>query len=281
MTRFFILLSITALAIFAFSCKEPEDHDTPPTTQETLTALSEYSLVNKLFSDSFSEADDAAKYSDDQIDGDKSGTKEGYPIITISPLDATTWPKDITVDYGTTNYLCQDGRNRRGIIHIETTGFYRDPGTVVTITFENYYQNDYKVEGTQIVTNQGRNDDQHLVYTVEINNGKVTTPLSKVINYEENTSREWVAGEETPLNICDDNYFITGTQNGMSSDSITYTLTVQNRLDVLVCCRYIRGGILDVDMEGLATITVNYGDGTCDENATVSINNTEYPIVMQ
>ncbi|MDD3685272.1 MAG: hypothetical protein PHE56_00760 [Bacteroidales bacterium] len=67
----------------------------------------------------------------------------------------------------------------------------------------------------------------------------------------------------------------------MSSDSITYTLTVQNRLDVLVCCRYIRGGILDVDMEGLATITVNYGDGTCDENATVSINNTEYPIVMQ
>lgn len=281
MTRFFILLSITALAIFAFSCKEPEDHDTPPTTQETLTALSEYSLVNKLFSDSFSEADDAAKYSDEQIDGDKSGTKEGYPIITISPLDATTWPKDITVDYGTTNYLCQDGRSRRGIIHIETTGFYRDPGTVITITFENYYQNDYKVEGTQIVTNQGRNDDQHLVYTVEINNGKVTTPLSKVINYEENTSREWVAGEETILNICDDNYFITGTQNGMSSDSITYTLTVQNRLDVLVCCRYIRGGILDVDMEGLATITVNYGDGACDENATVSINNTEYPIVMQ
>lgn len=281
MTRLIILLSITALAIFAFSCKEPEDHDTPPTIEETRTAIAEYSLVNKLFSDSFSEADDAAKYSDDQIDGDKSGTKEGYPVITISPLDATTWPKDITVDYGTTNYVCQDGRTRRGIIHIETTGFYRDQGTVITLTFENYYQNDYKVEGTQIVTNQGRNEDQHLVYTVEINNGKVTTPLSKVINYEENTSREWVAGEETILDFCDDNYFITGTQNGMSSDSITYTLTVQNRLDVLVCCRYIRGGILDVDMEGLATITVNYGDGTCDENATVSINNTEYPIVMQ
>jgi hypothetical protein len=136
MTKNFILFSFFILAIFAFSCEEPVANDPPPTTQETLAALSEYSLVNKLFADAFSETDDAAKYSDDQIDGDKNGSKVGYPIITITPLDAVTWPKTVTVDYGADNFLCQDGRLRRGVITFETTGFYRNPGTEVTITFQ-------------------------------------------------------------------------------------------------------------------------------------------------
>jgi hypothetical protein len=281
MTKFLILISIALMAIFAFSCKEPVEADPPPTTAETLNALTEYSIVNKLFSDTFSETDDAAKYSDEQIDGGNKGTKDTYPIISIVPFDAVTWPKDISIDYGTENLLCEDGRYRRGKINFETTGFYRDAGTVVTITFENYYQNDYKVEGTQIVTNEGRNADDHLYYTVVINDGVVTTPDNKTIEYEENTTREWVAGDLTPFNMCDDNYHIIGSQNGVSSDSISYTLTVENRLDVLVCCRWIRGGILNVDMEGLATISVNYGDGTCDENAIVTIMGVQYPIVMQ
>ena len=272
---------IFSLAIFTFSCKEPEEEETPPTTEETLNALSEYSLVNKLYADAFSETDDAAKYTDDQIDGEKNGSKEDYPIITITPFDAVTWPKDVTVNYGTTNYLCQDGRYRRGVINFETTGFYRDEGTVVTITFDNYYQNNIKVEGTQIVTNTGRNGSNNLVYTVEINDGVVTTTDDKVIHYEENTSREWVGGETTVLEICDDNYHITGTQNGISSDSISYLLTVQDRLDVMVCCKWIRGGVLDVDIEGLETITIDYGNDECDQNAVVTILGVDYPIVME
>lgn len=281
MTRYYILLTFALMAIFAFSCKEPVVNDPPPTTVETRQALTEYALVSKLFSDAFTQTDDAAKYSDKQIDGGNKGTRATYPIITIEPFDAVTWPKDITIDFGTVNFLCQDGRYRRGIINFETTGFYRDAGTIVTITFNNYYQNDYKVEGTQIVTNKGRNGDNNLYYTVVINNGVVTAPDSKIIHFEENTTREWVAGESTLVDICDDNYYITGNQSGLSSDSIAYTLTVVNRLDVLACCKWIRGGILNVDMEGLATISIIYGDGTCDENAIINILGTEYPIVMQ
>jgi hypothetical protein len=280
MTKCLTLFFIALLGVVMFSCKEePEPIVTPPTTQEAVNALAEYALVNKLFSDAFSEADDAAKYTDDQIDGSKNGTKDG-PIITITPFDAVTWPKTVTVDYGLTNYECQDGRLRRGVINIETTGFYREEGTIITVTFEDYYQNDYKVEGTQIVTNTGRNADDHYVYTVEINDGKVTTPLNEVVNYEENTIREWAEGEPTILDICDDVYYITGTQNGVSSDSIAYLLTVQQQLDVKVCCHWIRAGLLDVDIESLTTMTVDYGDGTCDNDAVVTYLGQEYPIEM-
>ncbi len=280
MTKYLTLFFIALLGVVMFSCKEePEPIVTPPTTQEAVNALAEYALVNKLFSDAFSEADDAAKYTDDQIDGNKNGTKDG-PIITITPFDAVTWPKTVSVDYGPSNFLCQDGRSRRGVINFETTGFYREEGTIITVTFEDYYQNDYKVEGTQIVTNTGRNADDHYMYTVEINDGKVTTPLNKIVNYEENTTREWAEGELTVLEICDDVYYITGTQNGVSSDSIAYLLTVQQQLDVKICCNWIRAGLLDVDIEGLSTMTINYGDGTCDNDAVVSYLGQEYPIEM-
>jgi hypothetical protein len=280
MTKYLILLVIAVLGIVMFSCKEPEEVETPPTTEEALNALTEYALVNKLYADAFSETDDAAKHTDEQIDGAKNGTKDTYPEITITPFDAVTWPKNVTVNYGPTNFLCQDGRQRRGTINFETTGFYREEGTVVTITFDNYYQNDHKVEGTQVVTNTGRNADNNYVYTVEITDGVVTTPQNKVINYEESTTREWAEGEPTILDVCDDVYYVTGTQNGVSSDSIAYQLTVQQQLDVKVCCEWIRGGILDVDIEGLSTITINYGDGTCDNDAVISIMGAEYPIEM-
>lgn len=281
MKNYVIYLLIALMAIAMFGCKDdPDPVETPPTIQEAVGALSEYALVNKLFSDAFSETDDAAKYTDEQIDGAKNGTKN-FPIITIDNIDLTTWPKNVTVDYGTTNFTCQDGRVRRGVINFQTTGFYREQGTVITITFDNYYQNDYKVEGTQIVTNTGRNADNHFVYTVEINNGKVTVPITnKVINYEENTTREWAEGEETILEICDDVYYITGTQNGLSSDSIAYLLTVQQKLDVKVCCHWIRAGLLDVDIEGLSTMTIDYGDGECDNDAVINYLGTEYPIEM-
>lgn len=283
MTKLFILLMITALAVAMFSCKEPavDPIDTPPTNEQVLNVLTEYALVNKLYSDAFTETDDAARYTDEQIDGAKNGAKEGFPIITITPFDATTWPKDVTVNYGTTNYLCQDGRYRKGIINFETTGFYREPGTVITITFSDYYQNDHKVEGTQIVTNTGRNTDNNFVYTVEINDGVITTPEDKVIQYEENTSREWAEGEETITEVCDDIYFVTGSQNGISSDSIEYVLTIQEKLNVKVCCQWIRAGLLDVDIEDLSTMTINYGVGECDNEAVVSILGVDYPIVME
>ncbi len=279
--KLLLVIIILTLIILGYSCKEKDPQDNPPTNDQVLKAVQDYSIASKLFSDSFSESDKAAKNSDEQIDNHNQGQKDGYPIITITPFDAVTWPKNITVDYGNTNYLCQDGRYRRGKILIETTGFYRQAGTVITVTFDNYYQNDHKVEGTQVITNNGRGEDGFLSYTVNINEGRITTPEDKVITFNESSVRKWIEGEETILQHCDDVYEITGTQNGISSNQITYTLTVIEALNVQVCCRWIRGGILNLDIEGLPTISVNYGDNTCNATATVTINGTEYPIIMQ
>ncbi|MDA3910566.1 MAG: hypothetical protein PF448_04325 [Bacteroidales bacterium] len=288
----FAYLIAFSFAAFLFSACEKDDDDddnqdnTQITNEQALQVISDYAIAQNMFAEATDEADNAARVSDDSLENNKGGkaVRDGsYPEISITPFDLETWPKTIRVDYGPINMMCEDGRNRRGIINIVATDFYRNSGSELTTTFEDFYQNNYKVEGTRICTNNGENTAGNLTYGLIVNDGHITTPESKHIYYEENTVREWVAGEETLLNPWDDNYLITGDQTGVSSDSIDYQLNIHTTspLDVLVACKWVRAGLLDLDIEDFPTITINYGDGTCDNQATATIYDVEYPIVLE
>lgn len=272
------LLFLFVMLILLTACTVEKQN--PPTPEETLRAMQEYILVSGMFSDAFEESNDAAKDSDNQLSGKEHG-KNGFPVVSIEPFDLTTWPKTITADYGNSNFLCIDGRYRRGKIIITASDFYRNEGSVHTVNFDEYFQNDHKLEGTQTIINQGRNTDEFLVYDVEVSNGKVTTPDAKIIYFEQNSSRTWIEGEGTIFQPCDDVYLIDGTQNGISSDSINYTITVVQSLNVLICCKWIRSGILNINIEQLPVISIDYGETQCDNQATVSFGGTNYPVVMQ
>lgn len=284
--KFFSLTTALLLLLVFTACDKDEDiiKDPPLTdSQKALNVMTDYVLVNKLFSDAANEADAAAKDADDQIGGETRGQKNGYyPVVTVSPFDTVTWPKTVTVDYGESNFLCQDGRYRRGKIIFEISYWYHVEGTVLTVNFDDYYQDDHKLDGTKVITNTGRNSDNNLVYTVEINDGLVITPDEKEIYYEQNSQREWIEGEDTPLNVCDDVYLIDGVQSGISSDNVTYSITVIESLDVRVCCKYIRDGVLDIDIQDLPTVTVNYGvgEGECNNKAVATILGIEFPFDM-
>lgn len=204
---------------------------------------------------------------------------------TITPFDLVTWPKTVVVNFGTTNCLCNDGVNRRGIITAVFTGPYSDSGTVITVTLTNYYHNDYHVEGSQTITNMGRNGAGHLVYHVTVSGATITSPPSdgsKVSTWNTTQDREWFAGESTNWNIFDDVYKITGTANGVSSEGEAYTIVVNTPLQVNVGCHWIVAGTFTLTLASYPTypIVVDYGTGACDASATATLNGTVYPITM-
>ncbi|MDD4235889.1 MAG: hypothetical protein PHF99_07730 [Bacteroidales bacterium] len=279
MKTFIILMVIFSLIGFS-SCDF--DKEPPPTSEEVVTALSDYALASKIFSDSFNSADDAAKDADEQLSGKKT-SKNTYPIVTVSPFDLDSWPKIIVLDYGEENYFCIDGRYRKGIINIEISDFYQNEYCEMDITYDDFYQNNHKVDGYVKIINLGENDNNNLVYSVEVTDGIVTTPEGLQIYYEQSTTREWTEGRSTPLEPCDDVYLIEGEQSGTSSNDIDYVLTTAEALDVLICCKWVRKGLLNVDIEGLNTITIDYGydTGGCDNQASVIIGGNSYPIIME
>jgi hypothetical protein len=291
-----ILIALATMVWVFTACEKDDDPDTNDdnsddteqvSNEDALAAIGDYAKAQNMFSEATDEAEHAARVSDDSINnraGSAITAKEGgYPQITIDPFDATTWPKTISVDFGEQNIVCEDGRERRGVINIEATDFYHNEGAELTTTFDNFYQNDHKVEGTRVCTNNGENGAGNLTYSLVINDGHITTPEGEHIYYEENTEREWVAGDTTLLNPWDDNYMVTGTQSGLSTDSIPYDLNVHSAdpLDVLVGCQWIRAGKLDLNIESIPTITINYGDGTCDDQAVATMYGQDYPFTMQ
>ena len=186
--------------------------------------------------------------------------------ITLDTLNAA---KSITIDYGPTDCLCDDGKRRRGMIVTTFTGSYSQIGTVITHTPSNYYVNDYKVEGTKVVTNSGADINGAPVFSVSIN-GSVTDPDGKVFTYTSNRTRVWKAGSSTPLDFFDDEYEISGNASGTNEDGSSYSISTITPIYYKIGCKWPTKGILDIDLSSLkSNIQVVYGNGACDMSFSV------------
>jgi hypothetical protein len=180
-----------------------------------------------------------------------------------------------TVDFGTSNCLCNDNRYRRGKIIITHTGNYFAVGSVKTITFDNYYVNDNHLEGTRTITNTG-----NLVWTIAATNMKLTKPDGTYITWTSNRTRTMVAGDAT-LAMSDDVYNIEGTWNGARSDGKTMTATITTPLKRELGCKWFESGVVEILTSGdNHPRVIDYGNGTCDDQATVTYRNHTKTITL-
>ena len=283
-----ILLVLTIMVVF-FSCKKDKNevvNNGAPSVNNETTSAQDNSISQNLF-------DDIKKVVEETVNDEGQAGKSPYffgacASVTILPawIDTTTWPKVMTIDFGTTNCLGNDGINRRGKLVITLTGRYRNAGSVLTVQPQNYYINNYLVEGTKTLTNNGRNASNNLTFTVQVTNGKITFPTGGFTTWNSTRTNEWVAGESTSwfLNglsgICDDVYLITGSANGVNRAGLSYTVNITSPLRKEICCRWIVSGSLDIVPNGLLTRSVDFGQGNCDAIATVTIAGNVYTVAM-
>jgi len=195
-------------------------------------------------------------------------------VITV---DTVSSPKSVTIDWGSTNCTCGDGKTRRGKIVTTFTGKYRDVGTVITHTPIDYYVNDMKIEGTKTVTNMGNNSNGQPYFNITVN-GTVTMTDGDVFTYSSTRVRTWVAGSTTLINWLDDEYDITGSAQASSTNGNGYTASIVTPLHIKVGCAYITSGTLEITPTNKPVRTINYGTGECDNTFTITVNGTTYTI---
>jgi hypothetical protein len=263
--NFGLLFLVCGMAIVG--CDLKEELDKAVTPAEASEAIEEDVAVNRIFQAVSNNADESILSGEATlVEESLSGSAcillmpDPGPTITVTPL-GSNWPKTITVDFGTTGIEGADGMTRRGIMTIISTARYSQTNSTHTTTFNNYYQNDHKIEGTHVAKNLGLFNEA-LKFSVNISDGKVTTPEGDVIRYTQSTERTWVAGGTTPLNVWDDEYDLSGTMSGVSSKGVNYTMQIIEPLHFIVSPRDITGGTLEVDMDGLPTMLINYSDNT-------------------
>ena len=192
---------------------------------------------------------------------------------TLSDTDPDIWPKTVTIDYGTAGCTGVNGYVRKGKIIYTLNKKLINTGAVLNISFDNYYVNGYKLDGTYTITNNGSANGLNI--TVQLVNGQVTYPAGN--SYTKQTNTTWVqtAGQAT-LTALDDEYDVSG--NGtVSSSGNTLTATSRGNLHRTVVCPNTVSGILDLTYNNI-TGTLDFGSGSCDKTALLTVAGKQYNV---
>jgi hypothetical protein len=256
-TRMITMLPIILGLLVSPACNKTNDNENLYDTSEDISDVQEM-------------------YDDLTVQADlyEQGDKTACPIVTVTRPDTAAFPKHIVIDFGT-GCENQNGRVRAGKIIIDQTGYMNEEGSMRTISLDSFYINDFHIEGTRTVSCTGRNADQFLSYSVVLTGGTVTLPDGRTVTHESNRTRVWIQGEETPLNVYDDVYRITGTGSGINRFGNAYeTETVEPVLFDMSCNYRLVQGIIRITTDS-HTVLLDYGDGSCDNIVTVTVDGGE------
>ncbi len=270
------LMVAATVGILFTSCRKTKDD----VTDKDTSAAGDHALAEGTYNDVHNIADEAASGSVASYMGTNSSNEKGMlSACATFTNDTTVNPHLLTINFGATNCMCADGRYRRGQINVSYVGHYRDSASTHTITFTNYFVNDNQVMGTKTVVNNGHNGSGHLVFTITVNGTIVKANNGGTITWVSNRTREWIQGEST-LTRNDDVYLINGTASGTNAHGNQFTATIITPLRREVSCHEFVSGVVQIVPSGKPTRTIDYGNGACDDQATVTINGNVYTITL-
>ena len=193
----------------------------------------------------------------------------GCASVTINPIGAS-FPKTVTIDYGDAGCAGTLGITRKGKIIYTITGKFSTPGSLISVSFQNYKVNGYGLEGTYSITNTTVGLAPSI--TTLVTAGKLTYPDASFYAYAGTKTLVQTAGVLTPLNLLDNELSITGTNSITSSDGRSLTATTKTPLLKKFTCRNIVSGTVDFTYNGISGVW-SYGAGECDNVATIQVGN--------
>lgn len=256
--------ALVLAGMFMFSSCNKEE--VAPETEITKTSVSDYIKVASSFSLATEE-----EVTSGEDNGLKSAELFDCLNVTIHENEnGEFWPRSWTLDYGAENCECFFGNMRRGKIHVTLSDWWRREGSLREITFDNYYFNDNKIEGTKTIFNTGENENGHLTFTKKVIDAKVIYPDETEMSWESEKYSELVEGNETFL-FADDVWAVTGGGSGVNLDGKNFTATITTPLIYKNRCFHPVSGVLEIAVDGEELKIIDYGDGECDFEATVTV----------
>ncbi len=175
-------------------------------------------------------------------------------------------PVTFQIDYGTTGCVGSDGVYRTGKINFTTAKRWSIYNNTVTIDLVGYKANAISYSGQIKIT---RPDS--LTITTEVINGRCTDGNWN-IDYACTKTLKQIAGVATKADASDDEFSISGSSTGKNREGRNFTTNITNPLIKKTACKYISSGTLELTPDGFKTRTVDFGNGTCDDDATFTVN---------
>jgi len=279
-------LLVISTAAFFTGCKEDEPQ---------LAANDSQDVSSEAVSDSyFEDAEDLSAtvaLTDDADFGVRAeglkGRDDRFACATITiKKQINDNPDTIIVDFGSG---CTDskGNVRKGKIIVIYDGSRLALESQIITKFDGFYVNGIKFEGTRTVTVWAIDSPNNtfITHLIELEGGKITWPDGTFAERDAQHLRKWVHNG-TLTNRSDDQVILLaeGTAYGSNRNGREYVMAITEDIVFKASC-FAQSKFLPVSGEKVLTvgdrvITVNYGEGDCDNSITVTIGNVSRTVTV-
>ncbi|HNW49492.1 MAG TPA: hypothetical protein PKH79_00335 [Prolixibacteraceae bacterium] len=198
------------------------------------------------------------------------------PDVVIDTAEAG-YPITIALNYGDSTVL-KNGRILSGKVEIVISGPKNTDGTIRSITYTNFSVDSVVINGSVSELFNGDNTSTKTIsLTDELTflypDGTLYTRVGKRVN-------NWLEGLDTELDPEDDKIEITGDVSVTNSLGESYSKTIIEPLIRLGSCKYYVQGITQITMNSEVISSINYGNGDCDNEATITVAGVDSTIVL-
>ncbi len=262
---------LLASAILIFSCKD--ENTLENLNQRNLQASQDYLLIEKTIVDIEREIEHAFI---------STQTTKDLPNY-ISLNNDTSNQDTLIVNFGDENFL-HLGHIKRGEINIIYNQFLYNSGAIINTTFTDFYINNNLVQGTITLENNGFNENSNLEFKLSVNNLSLNTE-NGIINLTGEYSKELKNGYSTQYDYIDNLYHVIGSAEGNSVNNNSFSVVITDPLKYDLSCFessscIISQGIVSISPSIYSERTLDYGEGACNCDISVSAGDETYPLII-
>lgn len=256
-----------ALICFLVSCEKKNEEDTVTEIENTIDLSAKQSVSDELADDV---NDVVVKVlEDNNMVGSRpdSTTPSGCPTVNVTTTTPNAFPKTITIDFGTGCYMTGSPTYRKGVMIVTLSDSLAHTGATASVTFNNYQVDKYKKSGTIKWTNESTMASRK--WKREVINVMITDTTSSS-SWTHNGVKTF---EELGVNTTDptdDGFNITGNASIVNSAGISRSSAILTPVHKFKNCDHCdRGTIKYIGPNHTAVL--DFGNGTCDDQATLTI----------
>ena len=291
-----------AMAVSVISCKKKDP--APAAEDKETNSASDNSMAEGTANDVDRMAANTSEIAvGDSLNAFRLG--EELLVSNCATVSRDTVLKKITVTFN--GQPCYDGRTRSGILTFDYFGstngarYYRHPGFKCVITSSNYVVDGNKISVNKTITNTtalGFNSATiNMTWSITANisivkangSGTVTWSANRVKTLLNTSDSLVYHGQLIPISWGKARVGITGNATGTTASGASFVANITSQLVRDMTCSpnpsypghhpFIQGTI-DFTPGTKATRYIDYGNGTCDNIATVTVNGITHTITL-
>lgn len=260
MKKSLFLICFFLLGLFSFqSCQKDSNSasKTEQTTAEDVLAQNDLSEI--------ADAELDENLPDDLTSG--SADDRGACVSITYAQPKGTWPNVITLDYGI-GCTQPGGITFKGKIIVNQSAKITTTGATRQITYDNFFVEGVKIDGSRTLTNAGFNAAGQPYFT-KTGSETYTFPSGETATRTINHVRTMTEGYNTTPRA-DNVWQVTGTDSGVNRNGDAYTVSITTALTRKFTCPWLVSGVIELTVNG-KTRSLDFGDGTCEREATLTL----------